>query len=82
VGDRCLYPVRGLTGGYILSPAARARVLSCIFTPGSRTHRGYILSPAARARASGRGTRRKLECRSGPSVGGRCLYPVRGLTGG
>src|SRR5262249_31052988 len=33
-------PVRGLIGGYILSPAPRAHVLSCVFTPGSRTHRG------------------------------------------
>src|SRR5262249_34773006 len=35
-----LPPVRGLTGGYILSPAARARVSIGATTPGSRTHRG------------------------------------------
>src|SRR5262249_7411503 len=33
-------PVRGLTGGYILSPATRARPLLMPRTPGSRTDRG------------------------------------------
>src|SRR5262249_60038107 len=32
-------PVRGLTGGYTLSPAARARVFVGYLSPGSRTHR-------------------------------------------
>src|SRR5262249_46839463 len=33
-------PGRGLTGGYTLSPAARARVFVGYLSPGSRTHRG------------------------------------------
>src|SRR5262249_22501779 len=61
-----LPPVRGLTGGYILSPAARALVVSCVFTPGSRTHRG--LHSVARCAGS-----RSFLC---------SLPPVRGLTGG
>src|SRR5262249_383182 len=35
-----LPPVRGLTGGYILSPAPRAPVFVGHLTPGSNTHRG------------------------------------------
>src|SRR5262249_51262862 len=63
----CSYPpVRGLTGGYILSPAARARVLSRVVTPGSRTHRG--LHSVARCAGS---------CPFSCSY-----PPVRGLTGG
>src|SRR5262249_383186 len=46
-----LPPVRGLTGGYILSPAARAPVFVGHPTPGSRTHRG--LHSVARSAGSG-----------------------------
>src|SRR5262249_27874208 len=42
-------PVRGLTGGYILSPAARARVFLVSSPPVRGLTGGYILSPAARA---------------------------------
>src|SRR5262249_39796513 len=50
-------PVRGLTGGYTLSPAGRARVFVGHLSPGSRTHRrlhsvarcaGSCLSPGSR----------------------------------
>src|SRR5262249_47280527 len=44
-------PIRGLTGGYILSPAARAPVFLGDRTPGSRTHRG--LHSVARSAGSG-----------------------------
>src|SRR5262249_18334899 len=84
-------PVRGLTGGYILSPAARARVSIGATTPGSRTHRG--LHSVARCAGS-----RLYWCdypRFADSPGATfcrplCglasllvrLPPVRGLTGG
>src|SRR5262249_21581717 len=44
-------PVRGLTGGYILSPAARAPGFLGDRTPGSRTHRG--LRSVARGAGAG-----------------------------
>src|SRR5262249_24765571 len=59
-------PVQGLTGGYVLSPAARARVSIGAITPGSRTHRGIMFCRPLRGLAY-------LLVR---------LPPVRGLTGG
>src|SRR5262249_47763546 len=84
-------PVRGLTGGYILSPAARARVSIGATTPGSRTHRG--LHPVARCAglrlywcdyprfADSPGATSCRPLRGLASLLVR-LPPVRGLTGG
>src|SRR5262249_14637167 len=84
-------PVRGLTGGYILSPAARAPVFVGHLSPGSRTHRG--LHSVARSAGSGlcwssfprfADSPGATFCR--PLRGLRSLLvifpPVRGLTGG
>src|SRR5262249_27217515 len=71
-----LPPVRGLTGGYILSPAARALVVSCVFTPGLRTHRG--LHSVARCAGS-----RSVLClypRFADSPGATFCRPLRGLS--
>src|SRR5262249_44536785 len=84
-------PVRGLTGGYILSPAARAPVFLGDRTPGSRTHRG--LHSVARCAGSGFswGSYPRFEDSPGatfcrPLRGLRFFLgivpPVRGLTGG
>src|SRR5262249_13478078 len=59
-------PVRGLTGGYVLSPAARAPVFLGDRTPGSRTHRGPAFCRPLRGLRSFLGI----------------VPPVRGLTGG
>ncbi|HMG34318.1 MAG TPA: hypothetical protein VKM94_10300, partial [Blastocatellia bacterium] len=86
-----LPPVRGLTGGYILSPAARACVSIGATTPGSRTHRG--LHPVARCAglrlywcdyprfADSPGATSCRPLRGLASLLVR-LPPVRGLTGG
>src|SRR5262249_51827915 len=72
----CSYPpVRGLTGGYVLSPAARARVLSRVVTPGSWTHRG--LHSVARCAGSC-----PFSCSSprfADSPGATFCRPLRGL---
>src|SRR5262249_46062993 len=66
-------PVRGLTGGYTLSPAARARV----FPPVRGLTGGYTLSPAGRARVFvghlSPGSRPHRELHSVARCAGSCL---------
>src|SRR5262249_27078939 len=68
-------PVRGLTGGYILSPAARAPVFLGDRTPGSRTHRGLH----SVARCAGSGLSWGSCPRFADSPGATFCRPLRGL---
>src|SRR5262249_29170418 len=61
--------------GYILSPAPRAHVLSCVFTPGSRTHRGLH----SVARCAGSCPFLCLHPRFADSPGATFCRPLRGL---
>src|SRR5262249_2796731 len=70
-----LPPVRGLTGGYILSPAARAPVFVGHPTPGSRTHRGLH----SVARSAGSCPLLCLHPRFADSPGATFCRPLRGL---